>query len=203
MQAIVKMDVPSDHDLMRGVQAGDAAAFEVLFERYRQAIRSFLLRILHSESAADDLLQEVFLRVWTHGGQWSSTGPFKAWLYRIATNQALNYLRSSGRHPQLPLQEPDLANPDEDEPIFQAWIVDTGTLEPDEAFEQAEMSRQLRRLIDQLPEEKREVFSLVDQMEMSIQEAAEILGIPAGTVKSRLHYARQQLNQEWLEFKIE
>jgi RNA polymerase sigma-70 factor (ECF subfamily) len=204
MQAIVKTEMPSDHDLMLGIQSGDAAAFEVLFERYQQAIRTYLLKILHSEPAADDLVQEVFLRVWTHAGQWSGSGPFKAWLYRIATNQAFNYLRSNIRHPQLALQDPDRVIPaEEEEPVFQAWIVDTATLEPDAAFEQAELSRQLRQLIDQLPEEKRAVFSLVAEMEMSIQDVAEKLGIPAGTVKSRLHYARHQLNQVRRELEIE
>jgi RNA polymerase sigma-70 factor, ECF subfamily len=189
---------PTDQTLMEKVQSGDKVAFDLLYERYQLVIRCYLLRILHSEAAADDVAQDVFLRVWTHAHQWKAKGPFKAWLYRIATYQAFNTLRAANRHPEQPLNDPDSRPIAEDETYsFQAWIVDTSTLEPEAALEMAERQRYLWRLIDQLPEEKRAVFSLVEQMEMSIQNAAERLGIPEGTVKSRLHYARNWLSQNW------
>ena len=100
--------------------------------------------------------------------------------------------------PVQPLIDPDSQTYEEDDTLgFQAWIVDTSTLEPEFAVETAERQRLLVQLIDQLPEEKREVINLVAQMEMSIQNAAEKLGIPEGTVKSRLHYARNWLSQNW------
>jgi RNA polymerase sigma-70 factor, ECF subfamily len=193
-----KPALPTDQTLMEKVQSGDKLAFDLLYERYQPVIRGYLLRILHSEVAADDVAQDVFLRVWTHAHQWNATGPFKAWLYRIATHQAFNMLRADNRHPQQPLSDPDVLPAEEDEVYgFQTWIVDTSTLEPDIALEMAERQRQLWQLVDQLPEEKRVVFSLVAQMEMSIQNVAERLGIPEGTVKSRLHYARNWLSQNW------
>ena len=189
---------PTDQTLMEKVQSGDKHAFDLLYERYMPVIRSYLLRILHSEAVAEDVAQDVFLRVWTHAHQWSAKGPFKAWLYRIATHQAFNTLRTVNRHPVQPLIDPDSQTYEEDDTLgFQAWIVDTSTLEPEFAVETAERQRQLVQLIDQLPEEKREVINLVAQMEMSIQNAAEKLGIPEGTVKSRLHYARNWLSQNW------
>lgn len=189
---------PTDQALMEKVQSGDKHAFDLLYERYMPVIRSYLLRILHSEAVAEDVAQDVFLRVWTHAHQWSAKGPFKAWLYRIATHQAFNTLRTVNRHPVQPLIDPDSQTYEEDDTLgFQAWIVDTSTLEPEFAVETAERQRQLVQLIDQLPEEKREVINLVAQMEMSIQNAAEKLGIPEGTVKSRLHYARNWLSQNW------
>jgi RNA polymerase sigma-70 factor (ECF subfamily) len=181
--ALIANDVPiiTDQTLMKKVQSGDKRAFELLYERYQPVIRCYLLRILHSEPVADDVAQDVFLRVWTHARQWSAKGPFKAWLYRIATNQAFDTLRTASRHPEQPLSDPDSQPGDEDEIYrFQEWIIDTSTLEPDVALEIAERQRQLWRLIDQLPEEKRAVFSLVAQMEMSIQNVAEKLGIPEG-----------------------
>jgi RNA polymerase sigma-70 factor, ECF subfamily len=191
-------DLPTDQTLMIKVQSGDKLAFDLLYERYTLVIRCYLLRILHSEAAADDVAQDVFLRVWTHAQQWSAKGPFKAWLYRIATYQAFNALRAANRHPQQALSDPDSQFIEGDEIYsFQAWIVDTSTLEPGVALELAERQRQLGQLIDRLPEEKREVFSLVEQMELSIQNVAERLGIPEGTVKSRLHYARNWLSQNW------
>jgi RNA polymerase sigma-70 factor, ECF subfamily len=193
-----KPALPSDQTLMQKVQCGDKLAFDLLYERYQPIIRCYLQRILHSETAADDVAQDVFLRVWTHAQQWSAKGPFKAWLYRIATHQAFNTLLATNRHPEQPLSDPDSQPLEEDEVHgFQSWIVDTATLEPDVALEMAERQRQLWQLVDQLPEEKRAVFNLVAQMEMSIQNAAERLGIPEGTVKSRLHYARNWLSQNW------
>jgi RNA polymerase sigma-70 factor, ECF subfamily len=193
-----KPALPTDQTLMEAVQKGDKNAFDLLYERYQPAIRSYLLRIVHSEAAADDLAQDVFLRVWTHAQQWSARGSFKAWMYRIATTQAFNTLRAARRHPEQPLSDPDSQRIEEDETFcFQAWIVDTAALEPDIALEMAERQRHLWQLIDQMPEEKRTVFNLVEQMELSIQNAAERLGIPEGTVKSRLHYARNWLSQNW------
>jgi len=195
-----KPALPTDPILMHQVQSGDKLAFDLLYERYQPAIRSYLLRIVHSEAAADDVAQDVFLRVWTHAHQWSAKGPFKAWLYRIATYQAFNTLRSANRHPEEPLSDPDTQPFEEDTACsVQSWIVDTTTLEPDVALEMAERQHQLAQLIDQLPEEKRAVFNLVAQMDVSIQHAAEKLGIPEGTVKSRLYYARNWLSRNWPE----
>ena len=189
----------TDQALMKKVQSGDKLAFDLLYERYQGVIRCYLLRIVHSEAAAaDDVTQDVFLRVWIHAHQWSAKGRFKAWLFRIATNLAFDALRAANRHPEQPLSDPDSQPVAEDEVYsFQAWIVDTSTLEPDIAVEMAERQRHLWRLIDQLPEEKRMVLSLVAEMEMSIQTVAERLGIPEGTVKSRLHYARHWVSQNW------
>jgi len=194
----------NDRILMQRVQTGDAHAFEALFGRYCPAIRAYLLKIVKTDAAADDLTQEVFLRVWTHACQWSEKGEFKAWLYQIATHQAFNHLRSASRHPQQPLHDPDELPAGEDEEYaFQSWIIDSSALEPDAAVEQAERQRQLLGLIEQLPEEKREVFNLVARMEMSIRNAAEKLGIPEGTVKSRLHYAKTWLGQGWQDLEDE
>src|SRR5512147_1274456 len=92
---------------MAAVQARQAEAFDLLFERHAAAVRSALLRIVRDEPAADDLLQEVFLLVWRRAGQWKAQGSFKGWLFRIATNRALNHLRSLRWRPEQPLQPPE------------------------------------------------------------------------------------------------
>jgi RNA polymerase sigma-70 factor (ECF subfamily) len=94
--------MPSDQHLMGRVRERDARAFEALFERYGELIRRHLARITRDDAAAQDLVQEVFLRVWTRAEQWDGRGPFKAWLYRIATNLALNHLRSVRRRREQP-----------------------------------------------------------------------------------------------------
>ena len=186
----------SDRELVECALAGDAAAFEALLERYRAPIRRHLLRYTHDDVAAQDLLQEAFLRVWTRGDQWAGRGTFRAWLYRVATNLALNHLRTVRRRRETPLEtelEPETAEED----LVPAWMVDDTALGPQAALEQAEERQQVRRLVAALPDEKRAVFRLVHEMEMTIHDTAAQLEIPEGTVKSRLYYARKQLADDW------
>jgi RNA polymerase sigma-70 factor (ECF subfamily) len=192
--------VSSDQDLVEQIRERDAHAFEQLFERYREMIRRHLMHIVRDEAIAQDLVQEVFLRVWTHVEQWNGQGPFKAWLYRIATNQALNSLRSMRRRREQPLDVPE-EWADEEGGLIPAWLVDVSALGPDATLELREQREQIRQLIDRLPEDKREAFRLVHQMEMSIRDAADELGVPEGTVKSRLHYAKNRLASQWQDLE--
>ncbi len=197
--------IPSDGDLLERVRARDANAFDTLFERYRDAIRRHVARAVRDGSAADDVVQEVFLRVWTCAEQWNGRGEFKAWLYRIATNLSLNHLRTVRRRRQRPLEIPPDETDEEDENFSPSpgWMIDTSSPGPDEVLEQAEQRDLVQRLIDGLPEEKREVVRLVYEMEMDIREVAGLLSIPEGTVKSRLHYTMKRLAREWKELAIE
>jgi RNA polymerase sigma-70 factor, ECF subfamily len=186
----------SDRELIERALAGDVSAFETLLERYRAPIRRHLLRYTHDDTAAQDLLQETFLRVWTRGEQWDGRGTFRAWLYRVATNLALNHLRAVRRRHETSLEVEGEAEM-EDADLVPAWMIDDTTLGPQAALEQAEERQQIRRLVAALPDEKRAVFRLVHEMEMTIHDAAAQLEIPEGTVKSRLHYARKQLADDW------
>jgi RNA polymerase sigma-70 factor (ECF subfamily) len=159
-----------------------------------------LVHIVHSEAAARDVVQETFLRVWTRADQWHGDGPFRAWLYRIATNLALNYVRTVQRRRELPLEiPPDVDDENDAGNRVPAWMVDAGSLGPEAAAEQAEERARCRQLVGRLSEEKRRVFRLVYELDMSLREAADALDLPEGTVKSRLHYARAQLAHEWEE----
>jgi RNA polymerase sigma-70 factor (ECF subfamily) len=193
----------SDHQLMNDVSERDASAFEELCARYGQPLRRHLLRMLRDADAAEDVLQETLLRVWTHAGQWDGRGTPRAWLFRVATNLALNHVRALRRRPQQPLVLPPDPSEADEEPAVPGWMVDTVSLGPDEALELAERRDRLRRLVAQLPEEKREVLRLIHDAEMEVSEVAETLGIPPGTVKSRLHYATRRLAREWRDAKEE
>ncbi|MCP4544140.1 MAG: RNA polymerase sigma factor [Chloroflexi bacterium] len=192
----------SDQDLIQQILEQDAHAFETLFDRYEEMMRRHIARIVRSDAlhppdaATQDLLQEVFLRVWTRAEQWDGSGTFKAWLYRIATNLAFNHLRSVRRRKEHPLNVPNEWN-DEEENTIPAWLIDASAPDPDAALELGEQRERLWRIIERLPEEKREVFHLVHEMEMSMRDAADELGIPEGTVKSRLYYAKRRLAREW------
>lgn len=193
----------SDGELASRVQARDEQAFEQLFARYGEALVRHACAILRDEAAAQDVAQEAFLRVWTRAEQWNGSGSFKAWLYRIATNLAFNALRSLRRHPSQPLAPEEDTSWDEwseeEGVLAPGWLVDTSTLGPDASLELAEERARIRRAINGLPVEKRDVFRLVHEMELSIRDTAGQLGIPEGTVKSRLHYAEKRLSQAWQE----
>ena len=185
-----------DQELVSLIRQGDDTAFEELFERYQGAIERHLARLTGSEAVAQDLLQEVFLRVWTRSEQWDGRGSFKGWLYKIATNLALNHLRTQRRRREQSLSESETAY-QEEETWIPAWLVESTTLGPQAALEQAEEHELFQQILNRMPEEKQQAFRLVDSFELSIQDAAARLNVPEGTVKSRLHYARKTLAREW------
>ena len=191
------MEQRTDHELIRQICAGDASAFEALFGRYHESVRRHLLRTLRDEHAAEDLTQEVFLRIWTRADQWNGLGAFRAWALRIATNLALNHLRTVRRRRELPLEPARERGPDLRPGPEPAWLIAPGSGQPEQAMEQLEWRERLQRLLQQLSEEKREVFTLAHDAELGVGEIASRLGIPAGTVRSRLYYARKELARQW------
>ena len=195
----------SDRELIEQIRERNAPAFEVLFERYRHLLRKHLMHIVREERAAEDLVQEVFLRVWTSAAQWDGRGELRSWLYRIATNLALNHLRTVHRRRQQPLEVPDEPYDDEDGTFTQTppWLIDSASPDPQAMLEQAEQTEFLWELVDGLPDKKRDVIHLVYGAEMDIRQTADELGVPIGTVKSRLHYTLKRLAREWKELGIE
>ncbi len=186
----------ADAELMDLVRARDENGFDALRLRYNSLILRHTLSIVHDADAAEDLVQEAFLRVWTRAEQWDGRGSVKAWLYRISTNLALNALRSVARRKETPL-DPEWASEEDDDTHVPAWMIDWTTPGPEAALERAERSAMLRRLVDGLPEEKRELVRLVYEAEMELKEAAEALGIPEGTAKSRLFHSTRRMAREW------
>ena len=184
----------SDNELLARVRRGDSGAFETLAGRYREQIETRVFRMLRDRDAASDIAQDVLLRVWTHAEQWRGAGSCQAWLFRIATNLALNYLRSPSHSKETPSDEAEertartaLHSPDD----------------PDAVIERAEEREILARLIERLPDDKRQVLRLALATENDLQSVAASLSIPRGTVKSRLHYARKLLVREWKEIASE
>ena len=187
----------TDRELAAAVVRGDEEAFARLFERYERRLRDHVRRIVRDEAAAADVTQEVFLRMWRRAEQWTGKGAFQSWLLRIATNLALNHLRSVKRRREQPIELPVLSDDEEDDSLVPTWMIDRLSLGPDEALERAEQRALLRQFVDGLSEEKQEVFRMIHDAAMETREVAEQLGIPEGTVKSRMHHARKQIAREW------
>ncbi|MBN1673191.1 MAG: sigma-70 family RNA polymerase sigma factor [Kiritimatiellae bacterium] len=183
----------SDEELMRGIRDGDEGAFQEFHRRHKGLVTGRILGMVRDEAVAKDLAQEVFLRVWQRAGQWKGKGKAKGWVLRIATNLTLNHLRLVRRLREQPLEPlPDPLDEDE-EPDVPSWMIDASAVGPDAVLQQMEERDLLKKRIDALSEEKREVLRLVHEAEMDVDEVAETLGIPKGTVKSRMHYGMKQL----------
>jgi RNA polymerase sigma-70 factor (ECF subfamily) len=182
----------TDAELMSLVQSRDADAFDALRLRHEPAILRHLRSIVHDRDAADDLLQETLLRVWVSAGQWDGRGAVKGWIFRIATNLALNSVRTVRRR-----REARLDTSEDDDSHIPAWMIDTLSPTPADLVEDAERAAEVRRLVDELPEEKRELMRMVYDAEMEVRQAAEALGIPEGTAKSRLHYSTKYIARRW------
>ena len=193
----------SDDDLMRQCADGDAGAFELVYARHAESVRRKVSRIVRDAVVADDLIQETFLRVWTHGKQWAGRGSVAAWICRIATNAALNHLRSASLKREEPLYHRRPGGEEDACCDAPEWLADAAVLGPAALLQIAERRQRMTDLIERLPEEKREVVRMVRELDMDLREAAAALGIPVGTVKSRLHYATAWLAREWNTFRNE
>ena len=194
----------SDEELVGGVIEGRQQDFAVLFERYRADVLRHLRRIHRHDEDAADVTQEVFLRLWRSAGQWRGDGPLLAWLLRIATNLALNHIRSVRRRREQPLQPPPTMEGEaEDDTRVPEWMIDASTLPPDEVLALAERRRLLRGLVTRLPEDRRTVIRLIYDGQLNTRQAATELGIPEGTVKSRIHHARKQIARSWRDLGID
>ena len=175
-------DVISDDALNAAMVAGDTSALGALYDRHAHVVFALLLRILRDRTAAEDLLQEVFLRAWQQADLFDETrGTMRCWLYSMAHNLALNELRRRRRRPQL--YEPVASDADDGDNAFAA-LVDPGADPADDAC-CALRNAQIAAALAQLPLPQREVLRLY-AAGFSQSEIAARLGEPLGTIKSRM-----------------
>lgn len=177
----------SDVQLMLDVKAGDEESFELLLAKYRTPLINFLCRMVREQAAAEDLAQEVFLRVYRARKEYSPSAKFTTWLFRIATNLALNAIRD-GRHRQMQVS---IDTPrDEDEPVME---IAAREARADERLMEEERNRMIRGAILALPEKQRAAVILHKYQEMEYAEIGKILGCSESALKSLLFRAYETL----------
>ena len=183
---------------MAAYQRGDLGAFEALVVRHERRLWNFLRRFVRDPEAAEDLLQEVFLRMVKSAPQWRPTAKVTTWLFTIARNLCVDHTRAAVHRRAASLDSPGPAG-DEGAP----WVERLPAAGP--GAEGAVMGRQLAVELDAalatLPVEQREVFLLREVMEMPFAEIAVAVGAPEPTVKSRLRYALESLRAALGEFQ--
>jgi RNA polymerase sigma-70 factor (ECF subfamily) len=187
----------SDVQLMLGVKSGDDSSFELLLRRYRTPVVNFLYRMVRDSAAAEDLAQEVFLRVYRARAQYLPTAKFTTWMFRIATNLALNALRD-GRHRQMEISIDQAvadrsADGDSDQPAME--IAD-GQASIESELIQRDRAELIRRAIESLPEKQRAAVLLHKYQELDYDQIASVLGCSESALKSLLFRAYETLRVE-------
>ncbi len=164
----------SDAQLLIRIADEDRGAFRLLFERHSDRIYRFALSLTRCPHLAEEVLQETMMAVWKGAKRFKGRSKVTTWLLGIAKNQAYNLLRKEERDKRLPEVADRVADPSTE----------------------TQMSVRVERALDTLPEAQREVLHLVFYENLTVRETAELLGVPEGTVKSRMHHARRSLAKE-------
>jgi RNA polymerase sigma-70 factor (ECF subfamily) len=189
----------SDEQLLLDYRrCGDGRLFEMLVHRYERELYSYLRRYLGDAALAEDAFQATFLQVHLKRDQFEEGRKFRPWLYTIATNQAIDAQRRNRRHRVASL---DRKSAGAGEASVGSLLQLLFSRETDAAanFEREEQREWVRKNVRRLPEQYRKAVILVYYQGLKYREAAEVLGIPVGTVKSRLHTALYKLNAAWNE----
>jgi RNA polymerase sigma-70 factor (ECF subfamily) len=186
-------DGRSDEELLVLSREGDRQAFRLLLERHRDDLLRYLVRFLGSRAAADDVFQETFIQVHLAADTFDPERRFRPWLYAIASNKARDHHRRGKRRAAASLNTP-LATAGE---RSLADFLETTEDSPDRPASDEEMRLAVKRVVDEMPAHYREILLLAYFHRMSYQQIAEVLGIPLGTVKSRLHAAVAHFAASW------
>jgi len=174
-----------DVRLMELVSAGDSGAFEQLVERHQRLVVGTVGRMLGNTSDAEDIAQQVFVRVWKSAKRYVPRAKFTTWLLKITRNLVFNELRRRSRHPQVPLQA---ESQEEERPIR-----DENAIAPDASMLEQELQKAIDAAIANLPETQRLAVILRRYEELSYEEIAETLDQSVSAVKSLLFRARTEL----------
>lgn len=170
-----------DAECVRRVQQGDTDSFEVLVRRHQKAIFNLVYRLLGNYDEAAEVAQEVFLSAFKSIHQFRGEANFSTWLYRIGLNHASTRRKSLNSSQQRHI------------PLDGTEVIAEGTVDPAKNFEHKEIQQRVQQALNSLDPEDARIILLRDLQDVPYEDVAEILDIPVGTVKSRLHRARQAL----------
>lgn len=188
----------SDEDLLGRFCRGQTEAFGVLVRRYERELHGYLRRYLGDGNLAEDVFQNTFLQLYLKSNQYEPGRPVRPWLYTIATHQAIDALRRNARHQVLSLEQKREDSGNGEIRSLLDGLESRGPAPLDNLSAQ-ERKERVRASVDRLPDFLREVVILAYYQGLKYREIAEILDIPVGTVKSRLHAALNKLQEAWSE----
>lgn len=193
--------VTDEELLLKYRQTGDREFYAQLVYRYERELFNYLRRYLGNVEMAEDAFQGAFLQVHLKCEQFQEGRRFRPWLYTIATNQAIDARRRNKRHRMVSLDTP--REQDHEDVGRLVNLLESNDQGPMDSAVQAERERIVRQTLNSLPENMHAVIQLVYYQGMKYREAAEVLEIPVGTVKSRLHAAVAKLTDVWKTSNVE
>jgi RNA polymerase sigma-70 factor (ECF subfamily) len=194
--AIAGAEGYTDAEVMLRVKAGDQSAFDYLVQKYRRPLVGFMYRMARNTAAAEDLAQEVFLRVYRSRQTYEASAKFTTWMYRIATNLAVNHARDT-RH-ERPEVTVSLDEPDEE--TGTTMDVADGTLTAEEALVRRERLQAIRSKVEALPERQRLAVIMHKYQQMDYKQIADVLKLSESATKSLLFRAYETLREQLKEF---
>jgi RNA polymerase sigma-70 factor (ECF subfamily) len=185
------MNAPSDEELLVAYRDGDTAAFKTLFEKYRGPLFNFLLRRVRDRERAEELYQDVWTKVIEGCGEFRGDSKVSTWLYTIARNRCIDHARRMKLRSHRTLDAP---GHDSNPPLVER-IGNPGP-SVDALAAGATLKERIALAVEQLPDDQQEVFLLRQLQGLGFREIAEIVNVPVNTVKSRMRYALERLQQQ-------
>lgn len=182
------MTEATDEELMQRYRDGDVRAFEILYTRHKGPVYRYLLRQCGVAALAEELFQDVWMKLIKARERYEVRAKFTTWLYTLAHHRVIDHYRRQAAG--VPISYDD----DPDEPLIEQ-VADSELRQPDNEFERRRQAQQLLALLAQLPEAQREAFLLREESGLSLEEIAAVTGVNAETAKSRLRYALAKLRQ--------
>jgi len=192
---LLEPGAPSDLELMQGIQQGDPDALSELYDRYNGIIKALILRVIHNEAEADDLLQEIFMEIWNQAKNFSAQkGKPLGWMVTLARRRAIDGLRKKQAYARA---EERLQSETEQQP--EAWVHNTTETE----ISRGDTRELIRKVIDSLPLAQQEAVELAFFQGMSQREIAAKTNTPLGTVKTRLELGLKKIYDGLKELRHE
>ena len=195
------MDGPTDEKLLQEYLQGKAGSFELLVRRHAQELFQFVVRFTGDSVAAEDVVQESLLQVHTSAATFDPARRFKPWLFTIAANKARDYLRRRARRHEVPIDA--LVGDESDSTRRFVHLLANDSAAPDQEMLVEEKRRVVRTVLEAMPVKLREVLVLAYYHRFPYKDIGEIIGIPLGTVKSRLHAAVVHFGEAYREAVVE
>jgi len=191
-------EVVTDADVMLRVKSGDESAFSYLVQKYRRQMVSYMYRMCHNPAAAEELAQEVFLRVYRSRSSYEASAKFNTWLYRIATNLAVNHARDT-RH-ERPENTVRLDEPDSE--TGTTLDLADGSLTAEEQIMRRERMAAIRQRVQGLPERQRMAVIMHKYQQMDYREIGEVMKLSESAIKSLLYRAYETLREQLKQYVL-
>lgn len=190
---------PTDEDLLRRFNEGDADAFAELVARFERPLYNFILRSVRRRDRADELLQDVFMKVVQRSSDFKGNSKVSTWIYTIARNLCIDHSRKMVFRRHKSLDAPGRSTGSDEGPT----LLDRQASEdakPDRAALAEDLKARIAAAVEELPEEQKDVFLMRHVQGMKFKEIAEVVGVPENTVKSRMRYALERLQRALADY---